>query len=366
MTYTYIADNQSLADFCQSDATLLAIDTEFVRTRTFYARPGLYQLHDGTRTALVDPLAVTDLNPLWRLLHDSNRLCLLHAGGEDLELFQHQSGALPARVHDTQLAAAFLGLGAQLGFAPLVEQLLGVSLDKAHARTDWLARPLSAAQLSYAADDVIYLYPLYQQLHEQLAQKGLLDWFEQECEWAVKRRTVSVAPALAYLEMKNAWTLDRQALGILQRLCEWRLNEARKRDLAVNFVVREAHLLQVAERAPQSLSDLNRLGLDPMEIKRHGQTLLGLVQQALAAPESWPEPVKRLVDFPGYKAELKRIRGLVEQAGDASGVPAELIASKRLIHQYLSWKWRLEESEAAVPALLQGWRGDLLRIKLEG
>lgn len=364
MTYIYIDDNQQLAEFCETDATVLAIDTEFVRTRTYYARPGLYQLNDGERTALIDPLAVTDCTPLWRLLHDPARLCLLHAGGEDLELFQHQSGALPARVHDTQLAAAFLGLGAQLGFAPLVEQLLGVSLDKAHARTDWLARPLSDAQLSYAADDVIYLYPLYQTLHEQLSQKGFLDWFEQECEWAVKRRAVSVAPGLAYLEAKNAWTLDRQALGILQRLCEWRLNEARKRDLAVNFVVREAHLLRVAERAPQNLSDLNRLGLEPMEIKRHGHTLLALVQQALETPESWPERVTRLVDFPGYKAELKRIRGLVEQAGEASGVPAELIASKRLIHQYLSWKWRLEESAEARPLLLQGWRGELLEQSL--
>ncbi|MCT7656225.1 ribonuclease D [Oceanimonas sp. NS1] len=118
MTYTIISDNQALADFCQTNATVLAVDTEFVRTRTYYARPGLYQINDGEHTALVDPLAVTDMSPLWRLLHDGNRLCLLHAGGEDLELFQHQSGGLPARVHDTQLAAAFLGLGAQLGFAP--------------------------------------------------------------------------------------------------------------------------------------------------------------------------------------------------------------------------------------------------------
>ncbi len=364
MTYLYIDDNQQLADFCQTSAIVLAIDTEFVRTRTYHARPGLYQLNDGERTALIDPLAVTDCSPLWRLLHNPERLCLLHAGGEDLELFQHQSGALPARVHDTQLAAAFLGLGAQLGFAPLVEQLLGVSLDKAHARTDWLARPLSAEQLSYAADDVIYLYPLYEKLHAQLAEKGFLGWYEQECEAAVKRRGESTTPELAYLDIKNAWTLDRQALGILQQLCAWRLNEARKRDLAVNFVVREAHLFRVAERAPQSLTDLNRLGLDPMEIKRHGKTMLALVQQALSMPESWPAPVKRLVDFPDYKAELKRIRTVIEQAGEAADVPAELIASKRIIHQYLSWKWRLQESDSTPPVLLQGWRGELLSGKL--
>ncbi|WP_445398521.1 ribonuclease D [Zobellella sp. An-6] len=365
MTYTVITDNQTLADFCATDASVLAVDTEFVRTRTFYAKPGLYQLHDGRQTALVDPLAVTDLSPLWRLLHDPARLCLLHAGGEDLELFQHQSGALPARVHDTQLAAAFLGLGTQLGFAALVEQLQGVSLDKAHARTDWLARPLSVEQLRYAADDVIYLYPLYEQLWERLEQRGLSAWFEQECEWTVRRRSVSTPPELAYLDIKNAWTLERQALGILQCLCQWRLLEAKRRDLAVNFVVKEAHLVRVAERAPRTLSDLNRLGLEPMEIKRHGETLLALVQQALGCPESWPEPVKRLVDYPGYKSELKRIKAIVERVGEKAGLPAELIASKRLIHQYLSWKWRLEETEDVIPALLLGWRGELLGEQLQ-
>ncbi|WP_116473231.1 ribonuclease D [Zobellella maritima] len=364
MNYTLITDNAALTEFCATQAPILAVDTEFVRTRTFYAKPGLYQLHDGRQTVLVDPLAVTDLHPLWQLLHDPERLCLLHAGGEDLELFQHQSGALPGRVHDTQLAAAFLGLGAQLGFAALVEQTLGVSLDKAHARTDWLARPLSAEQLQYAADDVIYLYPVYQQLRERLEQRQLFAWFEQECEWAVKRRSLSTPAELAYLDIKNAWTLNKQGIGILQRLSEWRLNEAKKRDLAVNFVVKEAHLCEIASRQPQSLSDLRRLGLDPMEIKRHGDTLLRLTREALANPESWPEPVKRLVDFPGYKAELKRIKGIVETTSASQGLPAELVASKRLIHQYLGWKWRLEEDSSLIPALLEGWRGELLQGKL--
>lgn len=364
MNYTLITDNTALNEFCATPAQILAVDTEFVRTRTFYAKPGLYQLHDGQQTVLVDPLAVTDLTPLWQLLHDKQRLCLLHAGGEDLELFQHQSGALPAQVHDTQLAAAFLGMGAQLGFAALVEQLLGVQLDKAHARTDWLARPLSEEQLRYAADDVIYLYPVYQQLREQLEQQQLFDWFEQECEWAVRRRSLSTPAELAYLDIKNAWTLNREGIGILQKLSEWRLHEAKKRDLAVNFVVKEAHLCEVAARQPQNLSDLRRLGLDPMEIKRHGDTLLRLTREALADPEQWPETVKRLVDFPGYKAELKRIRGIVEQAAQGRGLPAELVASKRLIHQYLGWKWRLEEDSSLVPAMLEGWRGELLRDKL--
>ena len=364
MNYTLITDTPALADFCHTDARVLALDTEFIRTRTFYAKPGLYQLFDGQQTVLIDPLAVPDLSPLWQLLQDPTRICVLHAGGEDLELLQHQSGGMPGQVHDTQLAAAFLGLGPQLGFAPLVETLLGVHLDKAHSRTDWLARPLSSEQLNYAADDVIYLYPVHQQLMAQLADKGLMNWFELECARGVKRRSISVEPQLAYLDIKNAWTLDRQALGILQPLCQWRLSEARRRDLAVNFVVKEAHLLRIAERAPLTLADLSRLDLDPMEIRRHGETLLKLVQVALDSPALWPQPVQRLIDFPDYKAELKRIKGLVDETGEQVGVPGDVIASKRLIHQYLGWKWRLAEDQDATPILLQDWRCELLADKL--
>lgn len=360
MNYTLITESHALADFCATDAPVLALDTEFIRTRTFYAKPGLYQLFDGRQTVLIDPVQVADLSPLWQLLQDPKRICVLHAGGEDLELLQHQSGAMPGHTHDTQLAAAFLGLGAQLGFAPLVDTLLGVQLDKAHARTDWLARPLSSAQLSYAADDVIYLYPAYQQLMEQLAHKGLTAWFELECARGVARRQSSVDPHLAYLDIKNAWTLDRQALAILQQLCQWRLSEARRRDLAVNFVVKEAHLFRIAERAPLTVSDLSRLDLDPMEIRRHGDTLLNLVQVALDNPAQWPQPVQRLIDFPDYKSELTRIKALIEVAGEQAEIPADVIASKRLIHQYLGWKWRLEESQDQTPILLQDWRGELL------
>ncbi|MGO1246429.1 MAG: ribonuclease D [Oceanisphaera sp.] len=364
MTYTLITDNQHLIDACDTDATVLALDTEFIRTRTFYAKPGLYQLFDGQKTLLIDPVAVSDLSPLWRLLHDPNRVSILHSGSEDIELLHHQSGAIPAQVHDTQLAAAFLGLGSQLGFAPLVEKLLGVSLDKAHSRTDWLARPLSSEQLNYAADDVIYLYPVYQMLMEQLAEKGLSEWFEQECARVAHKRVQVLDPNLVYLDMKYVWTLDRQALAILQALCAWRLAEARRRDLAINFVVKEAHLLRIAERAPRSLDDLAKLALSPMEIRRHGDTLLKLVEQALANPEHWPQPVKRLIDYPDYKAELARIRSLINASAEQAGISGDVIASKRIIHQYLSWKWRLGESDQVTPILLTGWRKSLLGTQL--
>ncbi|ART79273.1 ribonuclease D [Oceanisphaera avium] len=364
MTYTLITEPQALSDFCQTSAPILALDTEFIRTRTFYAKPGLYQVFDGVQTVLIDPLAVSDLAPLWQLLEDSNRICVLHAGGEDIELLHQQSGSVPARIHDTQLAAAFLGLGAQIGFAPLVNALLDVQLDKANARTDWLARPLSGSQLNYAADDVIYLYPIYQELMTRLQQRGLMAWFEQECERTVKRRITSSDPALAYLDIKHAWTLDRKGLAILQRLSEWRLSEARRRDLAVNFVVKEAHLFKIAERAPTCLEELAKLELDAMEVRRHGETLLKLVQQALENTSQWPPLIQRLIDFPAYKSELKRIKGLIDEAALQASIPAEVIASKRLIHQYLSWKWRLEENPAKLPVLLQDWRGELLASSL--
>ncbi|ALP39895.1 ribonuclease D [Aeromonas schubertii] len=341
----------------------LAIDTEFVRTRTYYPQLGLFQSYDGHQLALIDPLAV-DMSPLWKILGEPGRLSVLHASGEDLELIQHEAGHLPALMHDTQLAAAFLGYGVSVGFGALVKDFLGVELVKDQARTDWLARPLSPRQLDYAAADVFYLVPLYRQVMARLAESGKLAWFEEECRSHCARKVAISDPYQAYLDIGNAWQLGRRELAILRELAAWRQQEAVRRDLAVNFVVKELHLYKVAERRPASLRDLNELGLLPIEIKIHGKRLLDIVAKAQAGdPQLWPERIRRLVDFPQYKGELKRIKALVEEKSKECGVPPELIASKKTIHQYFTWSWRLSEAERAAlepPALLTGWRRELV------
>jgi ribonuclease D len=364
MQYQLISQQAELEAYLATLAQVpLAIDTEFVRTRTYYPQLGLFQIFDGHQLALLDPLTL-DLAPLWERLGQDGQISILHAAGEDLELIQHQAGHLPNRVHDTQLATAFLGYGVSVGFGAMAKDFLGVELVKDQARTDWLARPLTDRQLEYAAADVLYLMPLYDTVMAKLHESGKFAWFEEECQNHCARRSQGSDPYQAYLDIINGWQLGRRELAILRELAAWRQKEAVRRDLALNFVVKELHLFKVAERRPTSLRELNELDLSPIEIKIHGKRLLDIVASAQQSdPEGWPEPIRRLVDYPQYKAELKRIKALVEEKAKASNIPPELVASKKTIHQYFTWSWRMSAEERArgpKPMLLQGWRHELV------
>ena len=365
MQYQIISDDLALEELCASLAAgPLAIDTEFVRTRTFYPQLGLFQIFDGQQLALIDPLAIGDMSPLWRILQQSDRVTVLHAASEDLELIQHQSGAMPSCMHDTQLALAFCGHGLSTGFNAMTQALLQVELEKDQARTDWLARPLTERQLHYAAADVFYLLPCHQKLLPQLQQNGRLAWFEEECAALVARKQPKDSATEAYREIGNAWQLGRRELAVLQRLAAWREREAQRRNLALNFVVKELHLFKCAQHKPTSLRELDQLGLLQPEIRNHGKTLLRLIDEAMRSdPASWPERLQRLVDFPHYKSELKRLRGKVELVAQQHQLPVELLASKKMIHQYLSWLWKCRDEtrqEGDLPRLLTGWRQQLL------
>ena len=365
MNYQLITQAGQLAQWCDElGNTPLAIDTEFVRTRTYFPQLGLFQLFDGKQLALIDPVAIGDLSCLWQVLQQLGRITVLHAGSEDLELIHHESGAMPAHVHDTQLAAAFTGSGLSVGFNAMTQALLEITLDKDQARTNWLARPLTDKQLHYAAADVFYLLPIYYKLLDKLQQQGRMAWFEEECAALVARKRPQSLSEQAYKDIGNAWQLGRQELAVLQRLAMWREGEARRRDLALNFVVKELHLFKCAERMPKSLRDLEQLGLLQPEIRNHGKTILRLIEEALSSdPATWPPRLQRLVDFPHYKSELKRLRAKVEAAAHAHGLPVELLASKKTIHQYLSWLWKCadeQKQDGQMPRLLTGWRHELL------
>ncbi|MCD8547718.1 MAG: ribonuclease D [Aeromonadaceae bacterium] len=364
MEYQIITSTQALQAYCAGlTAGPLFVDTEFVRTRSFYPKLGLFQVFDGRQLALVDPLSGADLSPLWQRLLSSQDPVVLYAASEDLEVILQQAGALPARLHDAQLAAAFCGHGMSVGFNAMTQALLQVTLAKEQARTDWLARPLTPEQLMYAAADVHYLQPLYADLMTQVSALGRQAWFEEECQELMARKQERGEPALAYREIGNAWLLGSKQLAVLQRLAAWREAEARHRDLALNFVVKEAHLFAVAQQLPTQLRQLEGLGLLPSEIRTHGRTLLRLVQEGVQSdPAQWPARLERLVDHPHYKRELKRIKAKVELVAQDQRLPAEFIASKKIIHQYLTWLWLLSDEERgqSTPRILRGWRQQLL------
>jgi ribonuclease D len=170
---------------------------------------------------------------------------------------------------------------------------------------------------------------------------------------------------LAYREITNAWQLRPRQLGCLQKLAEWRLRQARERDLAVNFVVREENLWQVARHMPTSLGELDSLGLSGPEIRYHGKTLLALVAEANELDEAaLPAPLSNLIDQPGYKKVFKDIKAAIVIVSEQSGLSSELLASRRQINQLLNWHWKLKGADS-LPELISGWRGDLLAAPLQ-
>ncbi|MDA3978971.1 ribonuclease D [Gallibacterium sp. AGMB14963] len=355
--YQIIKDNASLQQICQTaqQFPVVALDTEFERIRSYYAKLGLIQLYYGETVALIAPLTITEWQPFITLLADQNVLKVLHASGEDIEIFYQQFGQLPQPLIDTQIAANFLGFPLSAGFALLVEHYLKIELDKKMSRTDWLKRPLTDRQLQYAAADVYYLLPVYQQMAMAMKTSPWQEIIQQECQFVAEKRCKHISAENAYLDIGNAWRLNREQLNNLKFLAKWRLQEGIKRNLALSFIVSNEGLIQTAIHSPKHTSQLLELGLHPMEIKRHGKKLLLLIEQAKRVPASdYPALIENISERAGYKKAInvlqKNLKRLVKEQ-----LPTQVIASKKLLHQLLKWYWS-DEPQDRKPELLQSWR----------
>lgn len=351
-----IRDAAALADLtgALAAAEWVALDTEFVRERTFFARLCLIQIATPRWLVLVDPLAANDITPLLEaLMLPFGKV--LHAARQDLEVFHDIDGRVPAPVYDTQIAAAFLGQDDQIGYGALVQAALGVTLDKAHTRTDWARRPLSSEQLHYARDDVRYLAELYPQLLERLEARGRRGWFEQECARLSDPALYRGDPGEAWRRLKGGGRLPPPGQQVLRELAAWRERRARERNLPRGWVLRDAQLLEIARRQPGTLVHLAAAGeLDERALRRMGAELLECVQagrraepRALWSDTTPTDAQNRLTAR--LSAEIKLV------ASEQEFAPA-LLATRRDIE-------RLVRGEAASP-LLTGWRGELLGERL--
>ncbi len=339
----------------------LALDTEFVRERTFFPRLGLIQVADGAAVTLVDPLAVEDLSPFLAALRAPGLTKVLHSASEDLEVLYRAFGIVPEPLFDTQIAAALAGVGASLGYQKLVATVFGVELPKGETRTDWLARPLSPAQLVYAAEDVAYLLPLYDRLGEELERLGRLAWArEDSAALAGGLARLDEDPERAYLRRKGAGRLGRRQLASLRALAAWREREARRRDLPRSFVLREDLLLTLATRRPATPRELARLPtLDARQAARDGATWLELIREAEALPEDDlpPEP-PRVPITPAFRQLEADLRAIVARRAAELGLPSEILAPRRTLDSLL--KSAALDSEPRLPRELAGWRRDVV------
>ena len=363
MQFEIITTTAQLHDFITTlDGSPISLDTEFVRTRTYSANLGLLQISQNTQITLIDPIEVGDLSIFWQAIDNKN--IILHASSEDLEIIRDHKGDLNFTLFDTQIACSFLNLGVSLGYAKMVETLEAVTVDKGESRTDWCARPLSEKQINYAGVDVLYLQPCLEKLQQQLEHKKMFHFFEQECQSMLAQKMLKQDPDKAYKLLNNLFKLDRQGLAVIKALAKWRLLTAQERNLALNFVVKADHLWLLAYYQPTSFDDLRRLNLLPNEIRIHGQQILTIMTQVLSQDEStYPPLIVRLVDFPGYKSTVKSMRDKIQLCAEQYNLPLELLASKRIINEYLSWLWKLtdlQKQTANKPKLLTGWRFELI------
>ncbi|MGX9461515.1 ribonuclease D [Shewanella sp. A14] len=359
LTFEYINDEASLLSLVEQyqQSTLLVLDTEFVRTRTYYAKLGLIQAYDGKTLALIDPVAIADLTPFWQLLTDPNIVKLVHSCSEDLEVFAHYGECQPTPLFDSQIAASLAGLGHGLGYAKLVEACLQVEIDKGESRTDWMKRPLTEAQLQYAANDVYYLYKLYPQLQQKLFESQRIDWLFEEGKRMTEGRMSLPDGDTIYLKVKNAFQLNGQQLAYLKVLAKWRLNKAVNRNLALGFVVKDHALIALAKKQPTTLAELSQLAdLTEQEKRIHGKDLLSVM--ATADLTNLPEEVDIVALKSGYKSAFKDIKSRLTELCAQEDVALEFVGSKRHIHEFLLWLYH--KKQTPTPLLLSGWRGQLI------
>lgn len=354
MNYQFIISNEELSNYCQKikNSSAIALDTEFVRTRTFYPHLGLLQVFDGKHAALIDPLNINDWQEFLAILTNPNIEKYFHSCSEDIEVFLHAFNCVPSPVIDSQILASFLDNPISSGYASLVNKYLGVELDKSETRTDWLKRPLTEKQCDYAINDVLYLFPLMDSLKSQLISIDYLAAAYQECQSAIARKGGAFDPQKAYLNIKNSWQLKGDSLGQLAKLACWRYQFAKTHDIALNFVVHEEILWKIARYQPTSLAELDKLGMKGKDIRSYGQTILDILLQPIPIISA----IQRINSYPNYKNTADLLKQIAEKIASKTGLNCELILSRRLINQYVKWH---NDRKGEIPEILSGWRKPL-------
>lgn len=368
MQYQLIQTQIQLNTFVEQirNKPLLAIDTEFMRRRTLYPEVALIQVYDGEHSALIDPLSELSLFDFWEILRDESVLKILHSPSEDIEVFQKYAGFVPAPLFDTQFALQLLGHGNCMGFAHMVKSLLNIDIDKSESRTNWLQRPLTNSQLDYAAADVFHLLPCFDIIIEQINAANYFELVINESNLVAQKRAYQTPDELLYKDIKNAWQLKPSELVVLKELAAWRKNKAIRKNLALNFVLKEHNLVEIAKRKPSSLNALRNIPeVENIEVNRSGVEVLKCIEKAKVVPVSdYPEQLKRLIDFPTYKKAAKDIKQTITKVAKEQGIPEDVMASKKQINQLISWNWKLTAEQRKThlkPDLLNSWRYEYLK-----
>jgi len=352
MTPQIVSDSARLEQFAArlADAPAIALDTEFLRERTYRPQLCLLQLAGNDMACCVDPLAGFTLDALKPLLAGGTTK-ILHAARQDLEVLWPVFGGVQA-IYDTQIAAALTGMPSQIGYSELVRRLLGITLSKAETRTDWSRRPLSAAQVQYAIDDVVHLPALRDALDAQLAHLGRQAWLTEELQDLADPARLFVDPEKAVERLRWSAELDPDRERLAQKLAAWRERRAIDRDRPRSWILDDTALRSIVLKAPRDAADLAALpDLTPGFLERSGEAVLQVIESAML-PATLPPPAQRPRPDPALMARVKRLSAAVQAQAQQLSIAAEILATRRDLEHIARG--------APVGEVLHGWRASLL------
>lgn len=354
MSTHYIVTADELTALCNQlrHAPWIALDTEFMRERTYYAKLCLVQIATPDLIACVDPLALDDLQPLLDLIYNPQVLKVLHSARQDLEVFFDLRGTAPVPVFDTQIAAAFLGFDDQIGYAALVEAITGVKLDKAHTRANWALRPLSPEQITYAEDDVRYLRDVYQHLQQRLEETGRQAWLADEFSQLVDTALYQNDPSLAWRRVKHGHQLNPKGQNILRALSQWRERMAQTHNLPRSWVLRDPAMFDIARRTPQTHEQLCAIrDMDEKTARKWSTDILTIVSENNLPPAQplWSPPAPL---SPEQTQLCREMAVLLDATARAHQLSPTALGTRRDLQRLV-----LGNKDVA---LLQGWRYEMI------
>lgn len=368
----YVTTEDELAVLCEKlkSCEVLALDTEFVRERTYFHRLGLIQVAGDDICAVVDPILISDIGPFLKIITNPKVVKIFHAARQDLEILVRLSGQVITPVFDTQVAAALVGWGAQISFARIVQKVTGKKINKTETYTDWCRRPLRQSQIDYALDDARFLLPVYERLGQVLKKMNRQDWIQAEFAKLEKPQVYDLPdPRRQFLKIKNVRNLKRKNLAVMVELAAWREEEAIRRDSLPKSVVRDEPLLEIARSLPEKPDDLaNIRGFHRKEVSKSGTAILDAVKKGLAMPE---DQVPELPEFDGYstgKGVEELLAAYIQIRSEELKIEPSVLAHRKRIHDFVKCFEQKENLDEHF--LMQGWRkeyvGDLLKSILNG
>lgn len=361
----YVSTQAGLAEFCELAAQykVIAVDTEFLREKTYYPRLCLVQVAAGEHIAAIDPIAIEDLSPLARLFSSPSVTKVIHACSQDLEVILDGMGCACAPVFDTQVAAAFLGMRQQVSYGSLVESYCGVRLPKAESLTDWSRRPLDPEQLVYAEDDVRYLPGIYDRMLADLVARDRLGWVLPEMAEICDPNKVRRDPADAYLRLRRAGSLTRRQLAVAREVCRWRELTAAAHDVPRKWVVSDEVVVEVCKRTPGSVERLRRIRGTEQLGEADAAGLVASVRKGLdCPPEDYPKPERHARPSGETEGIVDLMYAVLRLASEKTGVAPQLIATRDDLVEFatgpdrgrLASGWRWQIAGATLDRLLKG------------